>query len=83
MERQFLAEKFMKKSYYFSEQEFNKCTPFCCIEDMEQDFLYLMDDIRRKAGIPLICLLLKVNQYALYQSSRSQATSMRSSVSSS
>lgn len=54
MERQFLAEKFMKKSYYFSEKEFNKCTPFCSMEDMEQDFLYLMDDIRRKAGIPLI-----------------------------
>lgn len=44
----------MKKSYYFSEKEFNKCTPFCSREDMEQDFLYLMDDIRRKAGIPLI-----------------------------
>ena len=54
MERQFLAENLMKKSYYFSEQEFNKCTPFCSMEDMEQDFLYLMDDIRRKAGIPLV-----------------------------
>ncbi len=44
----------MKTARYFSEAEFKKCTPSCSIEDMEQDFLDLMDDVRRKAGIPLL-----------------------------
>ena len=44
----------MKTSKYFSEAEFRRCTPPCSREDMDQDFLDLMDDVRRKAGIPLI-----------------------------
>ena len=44
----------MKQSRYFSEQEFRKCDPPCDRESMEQDFLDVMDDIRRKARIPLV-----------------------------
>lgn len=44
----------MKQSKYFSEKEFNRCTPSCSREDMEQPFLNLMDAIRAKAGIPLV-----------------------------
>lgn len=43
-----------KTSRYFSEQEFRKCDPPCDRESMEQDFLDVMDDIRRKARIPLV-----------------------------
>lgn len=44
----------MKKSKYFAEAEFKRCSPSCSIEDMDQEFLKLMDAIREKAGIPLI-----------------------------
>lgn len=44
----------MKTSKHFSEAEFRRCTPPCSREDMDQDFLDLMDDVRRKAGIPLV-----------------------------
>lgn len=44
----------MKTARYFREAEFRACTPACSIEDMEQDFLDLLDDVRRKAGIPLV-----------------------------
>lgn len=44
----------MKTSQYFSESEFRRCSPPCSIEDMEEEFLDVMDDIRRKAGIPLL-----------------------------
>ena len=44
----------MKQSRYFSEQEFRKCDPPCDRESMDQDFLDVMDDIRRKARIPLV-----------------------------
>lgn len=44
----------MKESRYFKDAEFRRCTPACSIEDMDQDFLDLMDDIRRRAGIPLV-----------------------------
>ena len=44
----------MKQSRYFSEQEFRKCDPPCDRESMEQDFLDVMDDIRRRARIPLV-----------------------------
>lgn len=44
----------MKTSKYFGEAEFLRCTPPCSREDMNQDFLDLMDDVRHKAGIPLV-----------------------------
>lgn len=44
----------MCSSRYFSEQEFRKCDPPCDRESMDQDFLDVMDDIRRKARIPLV-----------------------------
>lgn len=44
----------MKQSRYFSEQEFRKCDPPCDRESMDQDFLDMMDDIRRRARIPLV-----------------------------
>lgn len=44
----------MKYARYFSEREFQKCSPSCSREDMEQDFLDLLDRIRATAGIPLL-----------------------------
>lgn len=37
---------------YFTEQEFNYCTPSCSINDMDGKFLNLLDEIRERAGIP-------------------------------
>lgn len=39
---------------YFSEKEFNKCSPSCSMSDMDNDFLNLLDKIREDAEIPLI-----------------------------
>lgn len=39
---------------YFSEREFNKCTPSCSLQDMNQEFMDTMDRIREIAGIPLV-----------------------------
>ena len=39
---------------YFSEQEFKNCIPSCSIEDMDKEFLELLDELREQAGIPLI-----------------------------
>ena len=44
----------MKTSKYFKPEEFERCNPSCSIEDMDQDFLDLLDDLREKAGIPLV-----------------------------
>lgn len=44
----------MKTAKYFQDIEFRRCTPSCSIEDMEQDFLDLLDNIRVTAGIPLV-----------------------------
>lgn len=44
----------MKMSQYFSEGEFNRCSPPCSMNDMDEALLDVMDDIRRKAGIPLL-----------------------------
>ena len=44
----------MKQSRYFSEPEFRKCNPPCDRESMDQDFLDVMDDIRKRAGVPLV-----------------------------
>ena len=44
----------MATARYFSEAEFKRCTPPCSINDMDQEFLKLMDAIRERAGIPLV-----------------------------
>lgn len=41
-------------SKYFSPSEFEKCNPSCSIEDMDGGFLDLLDEVREKAGIPLV-----------------------------
>ena len=41
-------------SKYFKDAEFRRCTPACSIEDMDKDFLALMDEVREEAGIPLV-----------------------------
>ena len=44
----------MKKARYFSESEFRRCSPSCSIEDMDDEFLYMLDSVRHEAGIPLV-----------------------------
>ena len=44
----------MKQARYFKDAEFRKCTPPCSIEDMDDDFLFLLDNVRKEAGIPLV-----------------------------
>ena len=41
-------------SKYFSESEFKKCVPSCSEKDMDGAFLSLLDEVRSKAGIPLV-----------------------------
>lgn len=43
-----------KTSKYFAPEEFQRCTPSCSINDMQQDFLDLLDDIREYLGHPLL-----------------------------
>jgi len=42
------------KAIYFQEKEFNKCTPPCSLQDMNQDFMKRLDNARRLAGIPFV-----------------------------
>lgn len=44
----------MKKARYFVDKEFQRCTPPCSIEDMDDEFLYMLDSVRHEAGIPLV-----------------------------
>lgn len=39
---------------YFSDSEFKKCNPSCSIEDMDSEFMELLDRLRENAGIPLV-----------------------------
>ena len=41
-------------SAYFHPSEFQRCTPPCSIEQMDQRFLDLLDVVREAAGIPLV-----------------------------
>ena len=41
-------------SKYFSPKEFKACVPSCTIKDMDAAFLALLDEVREKAGIPLV-----------------------------
>lgn len=39
---------------YFHSSEFLKCTPSCTIFQMDDEFLERLDELREKAGIPLV-----------------------------
>jgi len=41
-------------SKYFKASEFRRCSPACSIEQMSDRFLALMDEVRERAGIPLV-----------------------------
>lgn len=44
----------MITSKYFSESEFNRCTPSCSLQDMRQETMDMFDKAREIAGIPLV-----------------------------
>lgn len=44
----------MIQSKYFKEEEFKKCTPSCSLQDMDQEFMTKLDQLREEAGIPLV-----------------------------
>lgn len=44
----------MIKAVYFQEKEFNRCTPGCSLQDMNQTFMQKLDNARRIAGIPFV-----------------------------
>lgn len=39
---------------YFTEREFTRCSPSCSMDDMDIEFMGLLDELREKAGIPLV-----------------------------
>lgn len=41
-------------SKYFTAAEFHRCTPACSIQQMDPEFLALLDRVREAAGIPLV-----------------------------
>lgn len=41
-------------SKYFAPSEFKRCVPSCRIEDMDGEFLEILDRVREAAGIPLV-----------------------------
>lgn len=43
-----------KKSKYFSPAEFQRCDPPCAIDQMDGEFLRILDRVREYAGIPLV-----------------------------
>lgn len=44
----------MKAARYFKDEEFCRCSPACSIEDMEEETLFVLDNVRHEAGIPLV-----------------------------
>lgn len=44
----------MIKARYFTEREFQRCDPPCSLQDMEQGLMDMLDDVRARAGIPLV-----------------------------
>lgn len=42
------------RSKYFQAAEFKRCQPACTIDQMDQGFLDLLDQVRERAGIPLV-----------------------------
>lgn len=39
---------------YFKESEFKKCSPSCSLQDMDQEFMDILDKLRELAGIPIV-----------------------------
>ena len=39
---------------YFKEEEFAKCNPSCSSDQMDQDFMLVLDSCRADAGVPFI-----------------------------
>jgi len=39
---------------YFKEAEFNRCTPSCSLQDMQQSTMDMLDIAREVAGIPFV-----------------------------
>lgn len=44
----------MIKAKYFSECEFNRLSPACSLQDMAQDTMTLLDQMRALCGFPLV-----------------------------
>lgn len=44
----------MITSKYFSESEFNRCSPSCSLQDMKQTTISKLDTAREIAGIPFV-----------------------------
>lgn len=44
----------MVTSKYFKEAEFKRCSPSCSLQDMNQEFMNTLDNLREKAGIPIV-----------------------------
>lgn len=44
----------MVNSRYFKESEFQKCTPSCSLQDMNQSFINKLDTLRDVSGVPLV-----------------------------
>lgn len=44
----------MITSKYFKEEEFNRCSPSCSLQDMKQTAISKLDTAREIAGIPLL-----------------------------
>ena len=44
----------MIKSKYFKEEEFNRCSPSCSLQDMKQTTLSKLDTARESAGVPFV-----------------------------
>lgn len=44
----------MITSKYFKEVEFQKASPSCSLQDMQQEFMNMLDKTRELAGIPFI-----------------------------
>ena len=42
------------ESKYFSEAEFQRCSPSCSLQDMNRAFMWMLDAIREEAGIPIV-----------------------------
>ena len=44
----------MIKAKYFTEDEFKRCSPACSLQDMQQDFMDMLDRAREIADIPFV-----------------------------
>lgn len=44
----------MITSKYFKEEEFNRCSPSCSLQDMKQTTISKLDTAREIAGIPFV-----------------------------